>query len=248
MKTKFYIFFAVGLFTVLTQACKKDPKKEAPVIETGSVKDIAGNTYRTVKIGNQWWMAEDLKVTKYRDSSFITLVAPPPFDTTWSHQTSGAYSNNVDNGGNVIGVFYNYYAIMDPRGIAPMGWHIPSDAEWQELEQHLGMNTATSDNTGWRGTHEGEKLKVTNGTTLGWTEYGTVWPTNESGFSALAGGCRMFSGSWGDPGQYHTGFWWSATSQSSDQAWYRHLDYKNANVFRYYGQKTYGFSVRCVKD
>ena len=193
-------------------------------------------------------MAEDLRVTKYRDSSFISLIGAPPTDTTWSMQTTGAYCNNKDPLGNVIGVFYNYYAIADARGIAPIGWHIPSDEEWKEMDRHLGMSSNVADNTGWRGAHEGEKLKVVRGTVNGWSDYGAIWNTNESGFNALAGGCRMFDGSFGDPGQYCTGFWWTISTQGTDKAWYRYLDYKNANVFRYYGLKTYGFSIRCVKD
>lgn len=235
-------------FTAIVAGCKK-PKEETPEIEYGSVKDVDGNVYRTVKIGNQWWMAEDLRTTKYRDSSFISLVPGPPADTTWKHLAGGAYCNNLNVGGHVIGRFYNYYAAADPRGIAPAGWHIPTDTEWKLLEEHLGMDPQAADATGWRGTHEGEKLKVIKGTVNGWSDYGTIWPTNESGFSALAGGCRMFSGGWADPGQYSTGFWWTITQAAGgDMAWYRYLDYKNANVFRYYGQKTYGFSIRCVKD
>ena len=247
MKVKFITVFIIGLFFMMVSGCKKTPKP-VPDPETGTVTDVMGRTYNTVKIGNQWWMSEDLRVTKYRDSSFIPLVPPPPFDTTWKNYTSGAYSNNTDALGNVIGVFYNYYVVTDPRGIAPIGWHIPSDAEWKELEEHLGMSPGSADNTGWRGTHEGEKLKVIKGTVNGWSDYGNIWSTNESGFSALGGGCRMFNGSWGDPGQYSTGFWWTSSSQSVDKAWYRYLDYKNANVFRYYGLNTYGFSIRCVKD
>jgi len=237
----------IGLFIIPFSSCKKK-SEDPPVIETGSVTDIQGFVYRTVKIGNQWWMAEDLKTTRYRDSSTLHAVPPPPFDTTWSHFTTGVYSNNLDNQNTIIGVLYNYYAVTDPRGLAPAGWHIPSDAEWKVLETHLGMSTEEADKTSWRGTHEGEKLKVVRGTTGGWSDYGSVWATNESGFSALAFGCRMFDGSWGYPGQGSTGFWWTSTSQENNQAWYRYLDYKNSNVFRYYGVKTYGFSVRCVKD
>ncbi len=247
MKTKICAILFIGLFFILINSCKKTTEV-VPEIETGSVTDVDGRTYSTVKIGDQWWMAEDLRITKYRDSSFIPLVPPPPFDTAWSNFTTGAYCNNTDPLGNVIGILYNYYAITDSRGIAPVGWHIPTDAEWKKLEQHLGMNATAADNTGWRGTHEGEKLKVVKGTVFGWADYGTIWTTNESGFSALATGCRMFDGSWGDPGQYSTGFWWTSSAQTGNNGWYRHLDYKNANVFRYYGSKNYGFSVRCVKD
>lgn len=246
-KIKFATTLVIGLFFLIISSCKKKEETK-PVLETGTVTDIDGRSYKTVKIGNKWWMAEDLRVTKYRDTSFIPLAPPPPFDTTWSNFTSGAFTNNTDVSGNVIGVFYNYYAITDARGIAPLGWHIPTDQEWKELEQSLGMTSNDANNTGWRGSHEGEKLKVANGTLFGWAQYGTVWPSNESGFSALAYGCRMFDGSWGTPGQYSTGFWWTISSQDVNNAWYRYLDYKNPDVFRYYGPKTYGFSVRCVKD
>jgi uncharacterized protein (TIGR02145 family) len=244
MKKLTIILSVLVLLTL--NACKKT-SESTPEIEYGSMTDVDGNSYKTVKIGTQWWMAEDLRVSKYRDGSWITLVAAPPIDTTWSHFTTGAYTNNNDNGGHIIGRFYNYYAVADSHNIAPQGWHIPTDDEWKQMEQYLGMSAGEANGTGWRGTHEGEKLKVKAGTVGGWSAYGNVWATNESGFSAMAGGCRMFEGGWGNPGQYATGFWWTI-STNDNQAYYRYMDYKNANVFRYYGPKTYGFSVRCVKD
>ncbi len=233
----------ISLLVVLITSCKKK-EADKPDMEKGTVTDVCGNTYTTVKIGNQWWMAEDLRTTKYRDSSFISLLVS---DTAWSHRTTGAYCNNSNSQNIVLGTFYNWYAITDPRGIAPAGWHIPGDEEWKVLEESLGMSIGEANGTGWRGTHEGEKMKVIRGTTNGWSDYGNVWNTNESGFSALAGGCRMFDGTSGNPGQYATAFWWSSSAKEN-QVWYRYLDYKNANVFRYYGSKNYGFSVRCVKD
>ena len=247
-KIKPFVFILLSLLVTISSCKKKN--EDAPTLETGSVTDIDGNSYKTVKIGNQWWMAEDLRTKRYNDSSYIASVAPPPFDTSWQHYTTGALTNNINNLGIIIGRFYNFYAVTDHRGIAPKGWHIPSDIEWKTMEQTLGMSKQDADNTGWRGTHEGEKLKVIQGTNGGWTDFSSVWSTNESGFSALAGGCRMFDGSWGDPGQSATGFWWTSSLQNEQgfQACYRYLDYKNATVFRYYGPKTYGFSVRCIKD
>ena len=192
-------------------------------------------------------MAEDLRTTKYRDSSWITLVAPPPADTTWGMVTTGAYSNNYDALGHIIGRFYNFYAVNDVRNIAPAGWHVASDAEWKLMEQTLGMSGGEVNATGWRGSNQAEKMKVMKGTILGWTDYGDIWNTNESGFGALGMGCRMYDGSFGNPGQYSTNFWWTS-STNENQGWYRYMDYKNKNVFRYYGLKNYGFSVRCVKD
>ena len=199
-----------------------------PMQETGTMIDVDSNVYKTVKIGNQWWMAENLKVTKYRNGEAI-----PP----------GNYSNG-------LGLLYNWYAVNDTSKIAPAGWHVPSDEEWKELEKYLGMSEADADKVNFRGTHEGEKLKAQGSNN--WVVYNNyeVFATNESGFSALAGNCRMFDGSAGQPfGSVYTGFWWTSTASiENNQAWYRHLDYKKANVFRFYGPKAYGFSVRCVKD
>ena len=241
-----FVFLIIWFTVMLNDGCKKNDNA-APAMQTGTVTDVTGKTYSTVKIGNQWWMAEDLRTIKYRDSTSLFVVPPPPFDSTWQHYTTGAYCYNLNNQNAIVGTLYNWYAINDPRGLAPKGWHIPSDAEWQQLEECLGMSAEDANKTSWRGTHEGEKLKVTQGATGGWADYGSVWATDESGFNALAYGCRMFDGSWGDPGQGATGFWWTSTSQGND-AWYRYLDYKNANVFRYFGAQSYGFSVRCVKD
>ncbi len=241
-----YVLLLIGISITLISSCKK--KEEAtPANETGTVTDVCGNTYNTVKIGNQWWMAEDLRTTKYRDSSFISLVSPSMADSIWKNDTIGAYCNILNNQSLAIGRCYNWYAISDSRGIAPIGWHIPSDDEWKTLEKTLGMSPSDADGTSWRGTHEAEKMKVIRGTTNAFADYGNIWTTNESGFSALALGCRMFDGTFGDPGLSATEFWWTSTTQGN-MVWYRYLDYKNANVFRYYGLKSYGFSVRCVKD
>ena len=235
-----YTFVIIGLFLIFITSCKKE--KTIPALETASVNDIDGNVYKTVKIGNQWWMAENLRVTKYRDGNFIRKLQS---DTTlWKHDTIGAYCIYDDNI-TAPGLLYNFYSISNSENIAPIGWHVPSDDEWKLLEEHLGMTITDANNTSWRGTHEGEKLKIQS--TQGWTTFGDIWSTNESGFTALAGGCRLFNGIWGDPGLFATGFWWSSTNHFND-VWYRYLDYKNANVFRYYGSKNYGFSIRCVKD
>lgn len=239
-----YSLFVVWvLCAILIIGCGEQPVTPAAIPETGTVTDIEGRIYKTVKIGNQWWMAEDLGVTKYRNGNYIPEIGKAPQDSTlWKNDTAGAYCINV-------GYFYNWYAISnDSNAIAPEGWHIPTDNEWKELEMHLGMSPAEVDKLKWRGTHEGEKLKVKAKAPGCWTEYGTVWDTNESGFTALSKGCRLFNGVFGEPGQGRAGFWWSASEGSDRDAYYRHLDYKNANVFRYYGPKNYGFAIRCVKD
>ena len=237
-----YFYILLLLFVVFTNSCKK-AKKEIPEIETGSFTDTINKiSYNTVKIGNQWWMAENLKGTKYRNGAYITKIQT---DTAqWKKDTTGAYCI-YDNNATAPGLLYNWYAVNNSNNIAPYGWHVPTDAEWKELEMHLGMSATDAQKTNWRGTDEGEKLKIAS--IQNWITYGDVWSNNESGFTALAGCCRMFDGKWGNPGLGSTGFWWASDTHSND-AWYRYLDYKNANVFRYYGPKTYGFSIRCVKD
>jgi len=260
-KIRLYTFFLVmSLFFLLINSCKK--KTEALTVpEKGTVTDIEGTVYATIKIGHQWWMTENLKVTKYNDGTPITEVRPNASignpDTAWLNNKTGAWSihSNSQNNLPLLGRLYNWYAVNSGK-LAPPGWHVPSDDEWKELEYHLGMSLADIDKTSWRGSDEGNKLKkegVALSTAGGWY-YSTgelkfsVWGTNESGFTALGGSCCMFDGIWGNPGTFFTGFWWTATPHSGNEAWYRHLDYKKTNVFRYYGPNTYGFSVRCVKD
>lgn len=110
------------------------------------------------------------------------------------------------------------------------------------------MEASAIDRTGWRGSDEGDALKergVDN-----WFRFDPVWASNRSGFSALAGSCRLFNGEFGVPGRRYTGFWWTATERTGDpsKAWYRYLDYKSSKIFRQYFSKRYGCSIRCVKD
>ena len=152
-----------------------------PVV-MGNVTDIDGNVYQTVKIGDQWWMAENLKVIHYQNGDGITKL---PNNTVWSTYGEGAYCNydNNDSNADIYGSLYNWYAVNDSRNIAPDGWHVPTDEEWKELEMFLGMSQSEANGTGWRGTDEGSKLKATSG----WSGFNG---TNESGFSALPGGSR----------------------------------------------------------
>jgi len=243
-KTGSYFMLLVVCTTILA-GCKKDPIEPEPVHETGTVTDVEGRVYKTVKIGNQWWMAEDLKVTKYRNGNPVSLIEKSLSDNVlWSKDTAGAYCVPF---GSVY--LYNWHVLSnDSNIIAPEGWHVPSDDEWKALEVELGMKQEEADKFNWRGGHEGEKLKIKAKSPGAWKEHENVWDTNESGFSALSTGCRMFNGVFGTPGQGSTGFWWSSSESSIQDAIYRHLDYKNTDVFRYYGSKKYGFAIRCVKD
>jgi len=208
----------------------------------GTVVDIDGNVYQTVLIGGQCWMAENLKVTHYRNGDPIPNVTDV---AEWIDLSTGAYCDYYNDPANVptYGRLYNWYAVDDSRNIAPEGWHLPSDAEWKQLEMYLGMSQAEADSTLFRGTDEGGKLKE-----AGYAHWipPNEGATNESGFTALPGGFRDYDGSFYCMGI--TAFFWSSTEFSSGSAWIRGLYYNLSPVNRYYSPKHYGLSVRCVKD
>jgi uncharacterized protein (TIGR02145 family) len=208
----------------------------------GKVMDIDGNWYQTIKIGDQWWMAENLKVTHYRNGDAIPNVTD---STEWSGLTTGAYCeyNNDINNVAAYGRLYNWYSVNDSRNIAPAGWHVPTDAEWKQLEMYLGMSQAEADAVDWRGNDEGGKLKEAG--TTHWNSPNTG-ATNESGFSGLPGGYRIFNSNYYDVG--NLALFWSSTEYGSYPAWTRYLGYYDSEVGRSYDSKQDGFSVRCVRD
>lgn len=219
------------LSSVLTTGCKKDDNgiTAAPQV---TVSDLDGNVYHTITIGTQVWMVENLNVTHYRNGDPIPNVT----DTTvWANLTTGAYCDYDNTPGNsaTYGRFYNWYAINDGRTIAPIGWHVPTDADWTTLTSYFGADSIA-----------GGKLK-TAGTTLWQTP--NAGATNESGFKGLPAGSRDINGLFS-----HTGldaYWWSSTLYgSTGKAWYRNLNYNYAGVVRVSSNRANGYSVRCVKD
>ena len=140
--TRFLSVFAAFIL-LLCVSCSSDNGPSGPPEEpqTGTLTDIDGNIYRTIKIGNQWWLAENLKVTHYRNGDGITYA---PDASAWANLTVGGYSayDNSPNNAATYGMLYNWYAVNDPRGLAPAGWHVPSDAEWKQKEMYLGMSQA----------------------------------------------------------------------------------------------------------
>lgn len=206
------------------------------------VTDIDGNVYQTVTIGSQVWMAENLRVTHYRNGDPIPNVTN---GTTWAGLTTGAYCNYENDSANVetYGRLYNWYAVDDSRGLAPVGWHVPTDEEWKQLEMFLGMSQAEADADGFRGTDEGGKLKETG--TVHWLIPNTG-ATNESGFTALPGGDCNSSGNFSSIGE--RAHFWSVTEYNSGSSWPRYLRYFTSDINRFPYSKRSGFSVRCVKD
>ncbi len=193
-----------------------------------SVTDIDGNVYKTVKIGNQVWMAENLKTTKYQNGDTIPTVK---VDATWATLTTGAYCT-YENGAITYGALYNWHAVADSRHIAPAGWHVPTYAEWTTLTDYLGGEDVA-----------GGKLKETG--TIHWIEPNSG-ATNSSGFTALPGGVRSTNTTFFGIG--YNGDWWTASEASPDGAWNRYLSYILPNVSKNSILKTNGFSVRCLRD
>jgi len=218
-------------------------QKTTAVLATKTVTDIDGNVYKTVRIGNQVWMAENLKVKHYRNGDTIPNITG---DSQWSNLSSGAwcYYGSRTSNGSTYGCLYNWYAVNDSRGLAPAGWRIPSDADWKQLEMYLGMSRSAADADGWRGTDEGGKLKETG--TSRW-DTPNKGATDAFGFRALPGGCRDYYN-----GHYvilgNNAYFWSSSENSSDDAWFRSLYTSYSNINRGSHNKRYGFSVRCVRD
>ena len=209
-----------------------------PNLTYGTVTDIDGNAYKTIRIGSQVWMAENLKVTHFRNGDIIPNF---PDQTEWGIQTSGAYCDYNNDAGNSVnyGHLYNWHAVNDTRKLAPEGWHIPSNEEWNKLINFLGGENLA-----------GGSLKE-KGTTH-WKSPNTG-ATNESGFSSIPGGYRVIRndqelGIFGYLGEYCV-FWSSSqSSYVSFQADCRYIDNDKTKVTWTSGDKSEGFSVRCVKD
>jgi uncharacterized protein (TIGR02145 family) len=237
----------MSLFVSLIFFTSCDEEEKSEPIQYGTMVDIDSNVYKTVLIGGKWWMAENLRVTRYSNGDPITQVGQSAIDyPTWD-SLAPAYSIHPD-ATTLMGYLYNFEALKNPAGLAPAGWHIPTDEEWKQLESSLGMESSATAKTGWRGTSEGDALKTTG--VDNWNRYDPVWATNSSGFNALSGSCRLFNGEFGYPGRLYTGFWWTASENQNetDKAWYRYLDYKSSGIFRQSFSKRYGCSIRCVKD
>lgn len=199
---------------------------------TGTVTDVDGNVYSTIKIGTQTWMIENLKVTHYSDGTPIPNVTD---DNTWKGLSTGAYCNYKNDAaiGKIYGKLYNWYAVTNLHKLAPAGWHIPTDAEWNTLYTYIG------------GTREdGSKIQE-QGTTHWIANTGA---TNSTLFTGLPGGARdfdAFQGVFTSIGYY--GKWWSTTPTSTANAVYMAL-YVKGYFERHENLKYYGYSVRCIKN
>ena len=195
-----------------------------------SLMDIDSNVYKTIRLGNQEWMIENLKVTRYKDGTVIDQITN---QLTWSGLTTGAWCwyDNDHTYDSLYGKLYNWYAVNSGM-LCPTGWHIPSEGEWIFLGEYLGGQALA-----------GVKIKeigVSN-----WKSPNTG-ATNESGFTGVPGGRRSSGGPFNLISDY--AFWWSRTVESTSNAIYAYIIFIDTALYRSDIDKTYGLSVRCLKD
>ncbi|MEN8229229.1 MAG: fibrobacter succinogenes major paralogous domain-containing protein [Bacteroidota bacterium] len=211
--------------------------------ELQTLRDFDGNEYQTVQIGNQEWMTENLKTTRYSDGSPIPYVT----DTTlWRNLDAPAYTwyNNDISNKESYGGLYNWHVIGEDKNICPSGWHVATDEEWKTLEIYMGMSYEQANGTVWRGTTEGDKLKEAGSEK--WTHHNKA-ATNKSGLTVVPGGRRDSSGKFYDMKTGST--IWTSTESSQSGACYRHFSTSTAAIGRNpAGDKKFGLAVRCIKN
>jgi uncharacterized protein (TIGR02145 family) len=197
----------------------------------GSVTDASGITYKTVKIGGQEWMAENLRTFKYNDNSSITLITN---QATWRGLSTGAWTGYNNDPGTYdvpYGKLYNWFAV-ETGNLCPTGWKVPSDSDWTTLSNYLGGLAIA-----------GGKMKET-GTTHWFSP--NVGATNSSVFTAIPGGYRVASGSFDFISFGYGALFWSSTPNGSD-AWDRSVNTHDSTIFRFDRDKNSGLSIRCIK-
>lgn len=195
------------------------------------IKDIEGNTYLTISIGKQVWMAENLKTTKFNDGSSIANVREIE---QWKTIEKPGYCwlNNDESNRSVYGALYNWFAVSSKK-LCPTGWHVPTATEWDLMITSLGDPE-----------YAGDKLKEKGD---GHWKNGLSTATNEYDFTALPGGMRFEYGNFPLFANNY-GVWWTATEFDKFQAWNRGLFFQSSKTFKGHEGKRNGFSVRCIKD
>jgi uncharacterized protein (TIGR02145 family) len=235
----------IGLVFMFSNGCKKED--DSPLTVTDSVTDNDGNMYKTVKIGTQVWMAENLRTTHYNDGSAIPLKVIS--DVEWKNLTTPGYcwyNNDSATYSKQYGALYNWY-VVETGKLCPSGWRVPTDTVWKTMENWLIANGYNFD-----GTTTWNKIAKSLAATTNWpvsTKTGAVGNTdypeyrNKTGFSAIGLGAR---GDWFiccDAAEY-----WSSTSYSSNMAFGLEIHYDYIDTYRSAYVKYCGMPIRCVKE
>lgn len=199
---------------------------------TYTIADVEGSVYKTVTIGTQIWMAENLKTERYNNGDLIPNITG---DSQWNATTTGAYcylDNNENTYRNLYGVLYNWFAVNDSKRLCPTGWHVPTNTDWTTLGNYLGGFSQA-----------GGSLKESG--TLHWIAP-NVGATNVSGFTALPGGFRQYRGNFG--GHNDTGNFWSSSDDGGVSTSYWQVASVDAGLHQFGNPKQEGYAVRCIKD
>jgi len=245
-------FIFIEMVLIMISGCKKDntadDSKDKKTITYGSMSDLDGNTYKTLTLGTQTWMAEDLRTTKFNDGTAIPNVTSA---NLWDSLTTAAfctYNNTLNTDTiNTCGRLYNWYAVNSGK-LCPSGWHIPDDQEWKTLENYLIANkfsydSLTTDNM------IGKSMASTTGwlTSLNYASIGNDESVNNrSGLTCVPAGARLGGANFGDFGVVN--YLWSSSEANALWANCRYLAYDNNSLGTFTSYKFFGFSVRCVKD
>jgi uncharacterized protein (TIGR02145 family) len=192
--------------------------------------DQEGNKYKTVRLGTQTWMAENLNTHTFKNGDLIPQAKTPEewMKADLNQKPAWCYYNNDPANGLIYGKLYNWWAINDPRGIAPPKWHVPNDEEWTRVTLFLGGSKIAA-----------QRMKHT----LNWQ--GKAAGTNKTNFAAVPGGSRDAMGLFRSLGSF--GIWWTSEQLGFNTAWGREMGASN-KLGRYNYQKGNGFSIRCVRD
>ncbi len=245
-----------------TELTKLKPAPK-PVVTNNTVSQVAQTgSYKSIKIGNQTWMTSNLNVSTFRNGEAIPEAKT---NEEWKRagknkQPAWCYYDNDPKNGAKYGKLYNWYAVNDPRGLAPLGWHVPTDEEWTLLSDYLGGNDLAGkkmkSTSGWNSygckrCDGGSSQFKANCTSCKGTQSNSTDPfigngSNSSGFSGLPGGTRYTGGNFFEVDGY--GYWWSITENGTDYAWSCYLLHSNDNLNRLYAYKAGGWSVRCLRD
>ena len=204
------------------------------------MKDIDGNVYKTITIGTQTWMAENLRVTKYRNGDTIGTTYPPLKDISLENAPKYQWApEGRINYVPIYGRLYTWYTVTDSRNVCPVGWHLPDNLEWTTLDNYLSGDTICV----------AKKLKEKTGFNatdmIHWCSSGCI---NQSGFTALPNCDRSDIGGWGDGTFCSVGYWWCNYEENITNSYARELVYLSDDLELISMSKRSGLSVRCIKD
>jgi uncharacterized protein (TIGR02145 family) len=239
MKKTPLMLFIVLITAIQLSSCGGSSKDGTSKDGTSKDETSKENTIKEVTIGKQVWMSENLNVDKFRNGEAIPEAKT---EEDWKNagknkQPAWCYYNNNPDNGERYGKLYNWYAVNDPRGLAPAGFKVPTDDEWNRLIDFLGGESLAGKSMKsikfWADIEKDGIVRSGNG-------------TNESGFAGLPGGYRGGYGGFFSVGS--GGNWWSSSEDDALNAWFRNLNYNNGSANQDYFSKRLGFSVRCLRD